>query len=354
LPDRLSLQDLLEVQTHFELPSPAFHEFFTDKYELHESRRVGSRFDFGTPRSYLGAALRAGTAGVHHAQLGAFFKEFERLLTVANNDNPGRRRFDDLARYIARTQVKTWIVLPDEIQLAFAEWRIENDPLLANDRIGLTERLTLMEISELQEKLSSPDSASVERVVFIEPRADDVLTSITLPGLAQDITISTNLARVEQILRRARILVSLDGIDGFNAALTRLATECERVLAGHRSDIGDLDDDARPWHPATIDFTASGYAGVGAGPVRTIQLTGPLRVRAFDGSEFAVYEPGVMRHFARKLAKDLIPGDQVCVFDADYMEAARARLRKSVDAPEVLRVCQKINRTSLGNFVLYS
>jgi hypothetical protein len=49
----------------------------------------------------------------------------------------------------------------------------------------------------------------------------------------------------------------------------------------------------------------------------------------------------MLRHFARRLAKDLLPGDQVCIFDAEYMEAVRSRLKQSVDAPDVLNFYHK-------------
>lgn len=329
-----ALQNLLSIPGQ----PQAFHNFFTEKYDGHERQRIGARFDYGTPRSHLGATLRAGTAGPQHGKLGAFLKEFDRLIAIANSDNLGRRRFDDLVRYIGHSKQNTWLVLPYELHLAFAEWRIQNDPAFVPDKVQLNERLALIDITQLENKIAEDNSGSVERVVFVEPRPDDLLASLTLSGLPQNIMISANLARIEQILRRARTLASLNGIDQFGEPLTALAAECDRVLSGHRADIGDLDEDFHSSQVGTLDLTSGTYGGTGSGLVRTIRLSGPLRVRAFDGSEFAVYEPDALRHFARKYAKDLIPGDQVCVFDAEYTEALRARLKQSVHAPEVLNV----------------
>jgi hypothetical protein len=125
-----TLQNVLSVPGEPQL----FHQFFTKDYESFERQRTGSRFNFGTPRSNLGAILKAGTAGALHRELAAFLREFDRLRTIADTDNPGRRRFDDFARHIAHSCLKTLIALPDELQLRFAEWRIANDPLFAKDR----------------------------------------------------------------------------------------------------------------------------------------------------------------------------------------------------------------------------
>ena len=84
----------------------------------------------------------------------------------------------------------------------------------------------------------------------------------------------------------------------------------------------------------TIDLTGPHTAG--AGPTRIIQTSGHVQIRAFDGTELAVYDPEALQGFSRRVAKDLQPGDQICVFSPDFVDAAREKLHLSATAPEIL------------------
>ena len=55
----------------------------------------------------------------------------------------------------------------------------------------------------------------------------------------------------------------------------------------------------------------------------------------------AVYDPDALQPFSRRLAKDLQPGDQICVFSPDFIDAARGKLHLSATAPEVLTLYHK-------------
>ena len=131
--------------------------------------------------------LRSGFAGPLHAELSNFLNIFEELRTAADAENPGRRRFDESVRNLVNQSARTVLVLPSEVQLAFAEWRIENDPALqavqgiVGDRLFLVDRKAVNEELDHREK----DGDKVDQLVFFEPRADDFLSIFARPGSAR-------------------------------------------------------------------------------------------------------------------------------------------------------------------------
>jgi hypothetical protein len=233
------------------------------------------------------------------------------------------------------------VVFPSEVQLAFAEWRLENDPALADVRPSIDDRLVLIERKELSEELDREEMnrRAVDEVVLIEPRADDLLRIFARGTLPPSVLVLANLARIDQALRRVRILLTIDGLGSVRDRLVGVQRELDRALAGHISDIGDLDGDLTPLGGGMLDFTdAPGQVG---GAVRIIRISNSFRVRAFEGSEFALYEPDALQHFSRKLAKDLRPGDQICVFTPEFIGMAREKLKFSANAPDVLKLYHK-------------
>src|SRR5208282_5912877 len=109
--------------------------------------------------------------------------------------------------------------------------------------------------------------------------------------------------------------------------------ECvQKAMAGHAMDIPDLDVLLHEPRISTIDLTGPRTAS--SGPTRMIRTSGYVRIRAFDGTELAVYDPDDLAVFSRRFAKDLKPGDQICAFSPDFIDDARERLRLSATAPE--------------------
>jgi hypothetical protein len=315
-----------------------FHEFLAAHYDGYERQSRGARFDHHGVRNKINAVLKAGLAGSSHTQLAEFLVAFDELRGIADADNPGRRRFDDCIRQMAQHSIRSIVVFTNDLQVLFADWRIENDPALADLRTSVGSRLVLLDKREVIDELDRGEEETdpIERIVFIEPRADDFLHVITHRWLPKRVVILANLARIEQILRRTRILLGIPGIDPAAEKLRAVQAELERALGGHTSDIGDLDGDMGPPQFGTLDLTASG--GLGIGKLRLIRVSGNCQIRAFDGSEFALYEPEGLQHFSRKLAKDLRTGDQICVFSPDFVGMVRERLKFSANAPDVLKL----------------
>ena len=151
--------------------------------------------------------------------------------------------------------------------------------------------------------------------------------------------VLANLARIEQTLRRIRILLALDGIAVIRDRLLAAQAELDRALAGHTCDIGDPDSESPSFHFGTLDFTDTFSSGAGA--IRVIRVSDNLRIRAFEGSEFALYEADALQHFSRRSARDLRPGDEICVFTPDFVSLARERLKFAADAPDILKLYHK-------------
>jgi hypothetical protein len=191
------------------------------------------------------------------------------------------------------------------------------------------------------EELESAGSvqAPYQQIIFVEPYADHLLQILTHPALPPKATVLCHLAHAKQILQRAEAFLQLDGIAPIEWNLLIVQESFQKALSGHAIDIPDLDAILLPPRVATIDLT--GPHTPGAGPTRIIRTSGDVQIRAFDGSELAVYDPDALQPFSRQLAKDLQPGDQICVFSPDFVEAAREKLHISATAPEVLTLYHK-------------
>jgi hypothetical protein len=178
-----------------------------------------------------------------------------------------------------------------------------------------------------------------QRIVFVEPRAEDLLQILTHPWLPDKVIVLANLARTAQTLQRIRLLLNIEGIEPVKDKLIAGQKELERALGGHTIDIADLDSELLPPRFGTLDLTGASTHGYGA--LRTLRASGDLRIRAFDGTEVALYDPDALQAFSRKLAKDLQPGDQICVFSPDFMSMARVKLNLTANASEVLALYHK-------------
>lgn len=115
--------------------------------------------------------------------------------------------------------------------------------------------------------------------------------------------------------------------------LCAVEKELTRAMDGRAIDIPDVDAAPRLPRLGTLDLTATAVSG--AGPTRIIRTSGELQIRAFDESDFALYDPEALQVFSRRSAKDLQSGDHVCVFSPDFVDAAR---RNSMLLAESLRV----------------
>ena len=274
-----------------------FHDFLATHYDGYQQHRWGAHFDHQAPHSKIASVIKSGFGGTNHDLLVEFLRNFDELRSAADQDNPGRRRFDSCVRHLLEGAKRSIVVFPSELQRAFAEWRIENDPVFADIRADIEGTLVFVERKELSEQLDREhaNKTTPERLVFFEPRPDDLVRVFGRGALPANILVLANLARIEQALRRVRILLTIGGIDALGDRLTVVQHELERALAGHISDIGDVDIDLPKFGAGLLDFTeASSQTG---GPVRIISISDNIRIRAFEASEFALYEPDAVRHF---------------------------------------------------------
>ena len=312
------------------------HDFLTSNYEGRERDTIGSRYDHLTPISKMRSLLDCGVAGQYHGALSRFLSSFDTLCCVAATESPGQKLFDEQLRRLLETDERLIVVCSSEFLRGFVEWRVETDPELDSARLHLAERLLLLDRREAVEELDVHQQGDKRpgRILFVEPFADDLLHVLTSPWRPTQALILTNLARAEQILRRVRILLDLPGTEAVRPVLADVQVEFDRVLQGRVSEVPDLEAEIPLPRLGTIDLTVPGAPGYDS--ARLIATSSGLRIRAFDGSEVALYDPDALQVFSRKRAKDLTPGDQICVFSLDFVAAARERLNLTADAPEVL------------------
>ena len=313
-----------------------FFSFLTDNYEGFERQSLGARFDHQVPIGKMRVALQSGFAGPYHVALSEFLASFEDLCRTASSEGAGRKLFDACLHRLVRTGARAIIVCSSEVMRGFVSWRIENDPDLSDVRAALTKNLLLVDRRGAIEELDTGGrpGGEFEQIVFIEPHPNDLLHVMTRPWLPDRVLVLTHLARADQTLRHIRVLMSLPGTEVVRLMLGTVSTEFNRVLMGRVIDVPDLEAEIPLPRLGMIDLTAASAPGYGAS--RLIRTSTGLMVKAYDGSEVAVYDPDSLQAFSRKTAKDLKPGDQVCVFSPDFVGMARERLNLTANASDVL------------------
>lgn len=320
------------------LPGPVrwFREFLVQRHEGHEIQRLGERFDHVAPRGKLATALKLGSAGANHAQLSAFMQTFGRLCHASATDNPGTRFFEGRLAKLTKESGRSLVVFASEIIRNFAEWRVETENHLEYARPFLGTKTEFATVRETSQELRRAREGSVpyEHIVFIEPYPDDFLKLLAEPALPRRVMLLCHLARAKHIVDRIEALRQLDGVSPIEWNLIMVQEELQKATVTHTAEIPDLDALLLEPRLSTVDL--AGPRTASSGPTRIIRTSGYVRIRAFDGTELAVYDPDALPAFSKRLARDVQPGDQICVFTPDFVDAARDSLHLSASAPEVL------------------
>ena len=233
--------------------------------------------------------MQKGLAGTNHNQLSEFLKAFDKLCVGIDTDNPGHKLFDKCIESLVRKSARSIIVFSRQTLRGFVEWRLENDDALSHMQSTLGRNLLLTDRREAMEELELNQQGKdfFQQIVFVEPRADDLLHLLTLPRLPEKIFVLANLARVSQTLRRIHILLSIRGIEPVRVNLLAVEKEFKRALSGRVIDIPDLDTVLpSPRLDTLLDLTTGGVSN--SGPTRIITTSGDLQIKAFDGSDFAL------------------------------------------------------------------
>jgi hypothetical protein len=320
------------------LPGPVrwFRDFLSTHHEGHEMHSLGERFDHLAPRGKLATALKLGNAGANHAQLSTFMHTFERLCSAAAADNPGTRFFEERLAKLSKESGRSLVVFASDVIRNFAEWRVETQSHLEYAKPLLGTQIEFATVNETSRELKSARDGSrpYEHIVFIEPYPDDFLKLLTEPALPSRVMLLCHLARAKQILDRSESLRQLEGVAPIEWNLIMVQEQLQKATASHTAEIPDLDALLLEPRLSTVDL--AGPRTASSGPTRIIRTSGFVRIRAFDGTELAAYDPDALPAFSKRLAKDVQIGDQICVFTPDFVEAARDTLHLSASAPEVL------------------
>jgi hypothetical protein len=326
------------IQNLTGLPGPVrpFRDFLVANHEAYEVHRLGDRYDHLAPRGKIITAIKLGTGGANHTQLSDFLERYNSLCTAVAADNPGTRFFDACLTRLAATSSKSLVIFSTDLVRTFADWRIQNDKTFDQIREAIGRTILFTRARDAHEELEHAREigAPFEEVVFIEPSADDFLKVLVEPALPARARVMCHLARAQQIIDRANALLQVNGVTPVEWNLLKVDECFKKAMAGHSADMPDLEALLHEPRVSTIDLTGPRTAG--SGPTRMIRTSGHVRIRAFDGTELAVYDPDALPVFARRLAKDLKPGDQICAFSPDFIDDAREKLRVSATAPEVL------------------
>ena len=227
-------------------------------------------------------------------------------------------------------------MLPNGTALDFAKWRIDNDPFLFDVRAA-TGHLSLLDREAAVDVLGSGTiSTGSMKIALIEPSFETLVLIAAHTRQNHEISIICNHTTAEQLYRRLHILNGLAGIGSFAKTLAPIEAQICNASSSHISDIGDFDSEIRPVRHSIVDYTDR-YSGANLdNGTRVLVLSGGDRIKVFDGSEIPVYEDDVSYPWSKGLAKDLRPGDEICLFKTDLVEDARAILKLTANAPELL------------------
>lgn len=328
------------LQNIVALPGPPrqFNDFLVATLEGYERDHQGMKFDHLKPRGQIASTLKLGLAGSHHAELERFLKTYDELCSAAFSNNSGARLFDESLQRLIQSPARSLVAFSRGLIRDFAESRVETDEALAAARSRLGHDVLFVDRREAAEELAlaGQGNTSFERILLVQPHAEDLLHLLMRPTVPKEITVLTHLAAAGLILRRIEVLLGLEGVEPVKANLLALQGELERAISGRLANLPDLEMDFVPSRSGTLDLTAAGDGG--AGVTRVIQTSEHLTIRAYDGSDVAVYNPDALQGFSRRAAKDLRPGDQICVFSPEFTEAAREKLNLTADASEVLNL----------------
>ena len=159
---------------------------------------------------------------------------------------------------------------------------------------------------------------------------------LTQPSVPEKVLVLANLALVNHTLSRLRILLKINGIEPIRENLFAIERELARALSGRAINIPDLDLTPPMPRLGTLDLTGTESGVPSTEETRLITTSGDLQIRAFDGSEMALYDADVLQSFSLKLAKDLKPGNEICVLSPDFVNMAREKLNFTSNASDVL------------------
>ena len=326
------------LQNFVGLPGPVrwFREFLVKQHEGYELQHLGARFDHLAPRGKIATTVKLGGAGINHARLSDFLKAYDGLCSAAAADNPGTRFFEACLAKLSKESQRSLVVFSNELIRNFADWRVQTENHLAYVRPKVGKEIVFVSSREIVEHLQRARAREVpyDHIVFIEPYADDLLKALAEPALPRRAMLLCHLARAQQILDRTSAFRQLDGVAPIEWNLLMVQEQLQKAMTAHSVEIPDLDTLLFEPRLSTIDLT--GPRTPLSGPTRIIRTSGYVQIRAFDGTELAVYDPDALPVFSKRRAKDLLPGDQICVFTPEFFDAARDKLHLSATAPEVL------------------
>ncbi len=325
------LQNLMSVPG----PPKQMQEFINDNFSGLDRERVGAGYDHLRVRGLLREAVATGYAGRHQGELQDYLASVDKVGIALSSDSPGWALFDKAMRAIVQRSTRTIVVVRSETVKSFVEWRFEHASELADIRDALLKKVLLVAKRNANHAVGEDtvQRQLYSRMLFIEPIADDFLHVLTNGWTPASVRLLSSIAGAEQIRRRVDALLQIPGIAPVKQTLDVVGAELNRVLDGHFADIPDLEIAPSLPKLSALDLRAGSSVG---GRRRTIISEGGIRILAFDRTEFAVYDPSELQPFSKKLAKDLVRGDQIFAIDPEFIAIARDRLNFVARASQIL------------------
>jgi hypothetical protein len=318
--------------------------FLHSLYDGIRLERVGAKYDHVAARARVLRLIDHGGGGNFQLQIKRFIETFDAIVASLEKSHPASGRFDNCLRKAVSKNEKPHIVMPNTLSLEFAQWRIENDPFLFDLKMN-ADRITLF---SPRNAISRVPLGGNTRLIFFEPHLDTILEVLGESEAIGLISIISNHASAEQLIRELKILLELAAEHPFVQALRPIASELQKGAASHLSDIGDLRNETRPIRRALTDFTDR-YAASGTGQARAISLSGGSMIRVFDGSEIPVFDAEVSHPWHKLPARSIRPGDDICLFLPELVESARETLKLSTHATDFLATYHKtVSKAAAG------
>jgi hypothetical protein len=310
-----------------------YFEFLRQEYEGFALTAKTEHYDPVPVKGDLKQTIEAGEGGRHQAMLVEFFEAFEKHLAIIEKANPSKRRFDDCIEKWLKRPGGTTVYLPNASLVGFIRWRLENDVFLLNLRLSIDRQLRIFPARDIELHQWSANKLTGTLVLF-EPGFQSAMKVLCARQLPEQVVVNASLNRATHLARQVSTLGSLSGGEAIRERIEGLRGSLEKAVAGHTSDVSDVDLSYIPSRTRVLDFTA-GSPSIG-GPTRRIELSNGTALRVFETSEIAVYDEESLNRFRKQSANSVRVGQYICVFSPELLDAAKRALSHKVDASALL------------------
>ncbi|WP_141619037.1 hypothetical protein [Myxococcus sp. AB036A] len=262
----------------------------------------------------------------------------------------GVRAVSPMAPLLAATLKKAFtkasvlaVVMADAMEAEHADIALSAHPEIGPDvrKRLVTGELRFVYPEQLRVQLQSKKHR-IDSLVMVSLSSNVLLEALTLRDLPQHIVVLADGDQVQHLEDRSSRLGELGEMGEIAVRLGQLASACKREIVTRNGryaplswddPLRDDDEGGERTGPRLLDFTSDDDR---TSPIIRLRTRQGFIIRARPKMGLVLFEREAPANpFSEKHAQDLVPGDEICVLNQEFMETARARLHFYVEAEQV-------------------